>query len=377
MIGRAGPSILESANEPMNDKSEKSQRIAALLRDGMAAARAGRWAQARRFFEAVLRLDPRNEEAILWWAGLARDPHVTLAALTHLLEVNPRNQRARRGVRAARRQLPTRSAPSGSAATRHRAPQTTTSPSALRENAPQRPQEGGQEQASSRHGSAPTTADRRLNALFIGLALLIVAFSSALVAVVFPDAPQAVWAAFNPTATPTVTATATATPTASPTATPTASPTAMPTPTPSPTHTPSPTPTPAPTLALAVPPISSAPTDDKWIDIDLSDQRLVAYVGAVPVYAIRVSTGIPRFPTIKGQFHIYLKLPSTLMSGQGYYLPNVPWTMYYHKSFAIHGTYWHDNFGQPMSHGCVNLPTPDAKWLFDWTPQGTLVVVHD
>jgi lipoprotein-anchoring transpeptidase ErfK/SrfK len=130
-------------------------------------------------------------------------------------------------------------------------------------------------------------------------------------------------------------------------------------------------------LAFAVSPIASAPTEDKWIDIDLSDQRLVAYVGTVPVYAVWISTGVPRFPTVKGQFRIYRKLTSTTMAGPGYHLPGVPWTMYYDRSYAIHGTYWHNNFGHPMSHGCVNLPIPDAKWLFDWAPEKTLVVIHD
>jgi lipoprotein-anchoring transpeptidase ErfK/SrfK len=381
MIGGAGPNILESANKPMNhSQSKKTLRIAALLRDGMAAARAGRRTEARRFFEAVLRLDPHNEEAILWWAGLARDPQVTLSALARLLEINPRNQRARAGIRAVRRQLTRGSASPGSAGARHKEPRPGKPSPVLRENIPQRPQKQEKEQKSPRQEPArtkPATSGHRLNTLFVGLALFIMALACVLVAVVLPDASQAVWAAFRPTVTPTVTATATLTPTA----TPTASPTATPTSTPAPTHTPSPTPTPtstpAPTLAFAVPPISSAPTEDKWIDLDLSDQRLVAYVGTVPVYAIRVSTGVPRMPTPKGQFHVYRKLAATLMSGPGYYLPNVPWTMYFYKSYAVHGTYWHDNFGRPMSHGCVNLPTPDAKWLYDWTPEGTLVVVHD
>lgn len=325
-----------------HSESTKTRRIAALLRQGVAAAQAGRRAEARRIFETALRLEPRNEEAILWWAGLAGEPRTTLAALTRVLEINPHNQRAKAGIRAARRQL---------AARPH------------------------QETRPTNPLPSESTSGHRLNALFVGLALLVAVLSCILAALALSDAPQAVWAAFNPTATPTATATATSTPTF--TATPTATATATPTPTFTPTHTPSPTPTPAPTLAFTVPPISTAPTDGKWIDLDLSDQRLVAYVGIVPVYAIRVSTGIPRLPTIKGEFHIYRKLASTTMAGSGYYLPGVPWTMYYDRSYAIHGTYWHDNFGHPMSHGCVNLPTPDAKWLFDWTPEGTLVVIHD
>jgi lipoprotein-anchoring transpeptidase ErfK/SrfK len=339
-------------------KPIETRRINASLRAGIAAAQAGQRAKARRSFEAVLRLDPYNEEAILWWAGLATDPQVTLAALTRVLEINPHNQRARAGIQAVRRQLTARPAPSGPAETQHQ----------QRDKERQVPQ---QEPIPPQ----PDASGRRLNILLVGLGSLVVLLTCVLLAVALPDAPRAVWAAFNPSPTPTVTATPTATFT--PTATPTATSTATPTPTWTPTLTPSPTPTPAPTLAFAVPPISAAPTDGKWIDIGLSDQRLVAYVGIVPVYAIRVSTGVPRYPTIPGEFHIYRKLTSTTMAGPGYYLTNVPWTMYYDGSYAIHGTYWHNNFGHPMSHGCVNLPIPDAEWLFDWAPQETLVVIHD
>jgi lipoprotein-anchoring transpeptidase ErfK/SrfK len=64
------------------------------------------------------------------------------------------------------------------------------------------------------------------------------------------------------------------------------------------------------------------------------------------------------------------------MSGPGYYLPNVPYVMYFYRGYGIHGTYWHNNFGTPMSHGCVNFPTDDAGWLFDFASVGTVVNVH-
>jgi lipoprotein-anchoring transpeptidase ErfK/SrfK len=114
----------------------------------------------------------------------------------------------------------------------------------------------------------------------------------------------------------------------------------------------------------------------RWIDVDLSEQRLYAYEGNTLVASFLVSTGVPAYPTVVGKFHIYIKLESTLMTGPGYYLPNVPYTMYFYKGYGIHGTYWHNNFGQPMSHGCVNMYTPDAKWLFYWAPLGTLVNIH-
>jgi lipoprotein-anchoring transpeptidase ErfK/SrfK len=79
---------------------------------------------------------------------------------------------------------------------------------------------------------------------------------------------------------------------------------------------------------------------------------------------------------VVGRFRIQTKLRSTRMSGPGYNLPNVPYTMYFYRGYAIHGTYWHNNFGHPMSHGCVNMRTGDAAWVYNWAPVGTTVVTH-
>ncbi|MGQ9567599.1 MAG: LysM peptidoglycan-binding domain-containing protein [Anaerolineae bacterium] len=115
---------------------------------------------------------------------------------------------------------------------------------------------------------------------------------------------------------------------------------------------------------------------EKWIEVDLSSQTLTAYAGSTPVYSAVVSTGLPRTPTVTGEYRIYAKYRSAPMSGPGYYLPNVPYIMYFHRGYALHGTYWHNSFGQPMSHGCVNLRTSDAEWLYHWAPVGTLVRIH-
>ena len=115
---------------------------------------------------------------------------------------------------------------------------------------------------------------------------------------------------------------------------------------------------------------------EKWIEVDLSSQTLTAYAGNTPVYSAVVSTGLPRTPTVTGEYRIYAKYRSAPMSGPGYYLPNVPYIMYFYRGYALHGTYWHNNFGQPMSHGCVNLQTSDAEWLYNWAPVGTLVRIH-
>jgi len=126
--------------------------------------------------------------------------------------------------------------------------------------------------------------------------------------------------------------------------------------------------------ALPSPPI--ADYGAKWIDVDLTRQILRAYTGQTQVFQTFVSTGLPSTPTVTGSYRIYAKYVSAPMSGPGYYLPNVPYIMYFYRGYALHGTYWHSNFGRPMSHGCVNLAVADAEWLFNWAEVGTLVVVH-
>jgi lipoprotein-anchoring transpeptidase ErfK/SrfK len=113
-----------------------------------------------------------------------------------------------------------------------------------------------------------------------------------------------------------------------------------------------------------------------WIDIDLSEQMLYAYDGIDLVASFLVSTGIDLYPTETGKYRIYVKMRYSDMHGNDYYLPDVPYTMYYSGDFSIHGTYWHHSFGTPMSHGCVNMDTSDAEWLYNWSYVGTLVNIH-
>jgi lipoprotein-anchoring transpeptidase ErfK/SrfK len=114
----------------------------------------------------------------------------------------------------------------------------------------------------------------------------------------------------------------------------------------------------------------------KQIIVDLSDSRIYAYENSRLVRSVLASTGLPATPTVKGSFTVQRKYPAQLMSGPGYYLPNVQWIMYFYAGYAVHGTYWHNNFGQPMSHGCVNLPNDEALWFYDWAPVGTPVTVQ-
>jgi len=140
------------------------------------------------------------------------------------------------------------------------------------------------------------------------------------------------------------------------------------------------TPTPEftePTVAPYVAPQVGVGDGEHWIDVDLSQQRLYAYAGDTLMNSFVVSTGTWQTPTVTGKFNIWIKLRSSSMSGPGYYLPDVPFVMYFYKDYGLHGTYWHNNFGTPMSHGCVNLATSDAEWLYDFSSVGTVVNVHD
>ncbi|MCC6500433.1 MAG: L,D-transpeptidase family protein [Anaerolineales bacterium] len=129
---------------------------------------------------------------------------------------------------------------------------------------------------------------------------------------------------------------------------------------------------------VAVPPSSGGDARGgvRWIDVDLTNQMVYAYEGDTIVNSFVVSTGTSLTPTVTGKFKIWIKLKQTNMSGPGYYLADVPYTMYFYKGYGLHGTYWHSNFGTPMSHGCVNLSIPDAEWLFYWASEGTVVNVH-
>ncbi|HBB35367.1 MAG TPA: hypothetical protein DDZ80_00420 [Cyanobacteria bacterium UBA8803] len=117
-------------------------------------------------------------------------------------------------------------------------------------------------------------------------------------------------------------------------------------------------------------------SEHRWIQIDLTNQRLIAWEGGNQVYAVVVSTGKRSTPTRTGMFTIRSKHRTDRMRGQGYDVPNVPYAMYYDGGYAIHGAYWHRKFGTPVSHGCVNVAVNHARWLFDWATVGTPVVIH-
>lgn len=343
------------------------------LAEAIQLAGAERRKEARALFEAILADNPDEVEALLWMGALAQDADESLKYIGRALQIAPDNPRARAALRWARRRMPN-------------------SASSEPEAAPPPPKQPPRKRL-------PRWAMWAAIGLILLLGVGVIATQTGW--------PQQAWAAMFPTRTPTATPTATPThtPTFTPTATPTSTPTDTPTltPTPTATHTPTETPTPTATftptptptatpLPTAVPPTEIS-GDEKWIEVDLSEQRLIAYEGNTPVFSAAISSGLPGTPTVKGRYRIYSKYRDSSMSGPGYYLPHVPFTMYFYRGYALHGTYWHDNFGTPMSHGCVNLRTSDAQWLFEWTAPyvppgvnsgsatasnpGTLVVVHD
>lgn len=120
-----------------------------------------------------------------------------------------------------------------------------------------------------------------------------------------------------------------------------------------------------------------APADgERWILVTLSNQTLVAYQGNVPVMQSTIASGKAGTPTKVGEFNVYAKVELQRMTGPGWDIPNVPWILYYDGDYAIHGAYWHANFGTPTSRGCVNMTVDEAKALYDWASVGTRVVIQ-
>ena len=119
---------------------------------------------------------------------------------------------------------------------------------------------------------------------------------------------------------------------------------------------------------------------DKWIHINLSEQTLVAYEGDKPVFATLISSGLRNHATKNGLFKMQRKYVAKTMRGQDedgpYVVEQVPWTMFYDGLYAVHGAYWHNNFGNTRSHGCVNVPPANARWLYHWSDPGLPAAWH-
>ncbi len=145
---------------------------------------------------------------------------------------------------------------------------------------------------------------------------------------------------------------------------------------------PPPAPSPAPAAAATRP--VGAPGGGKLIAVDLSRQSLTAFDGDRVFYRGAISSGKRAYETPTGTYRIFSKIRLEDMTGPdpaeptgAYFQPDVPWVMYFAAGgFAIHGVYWHSNFGTSMSHGCVGMPVGAAASLYEWAPSGTLVFIH-
>lgn len=358
----------------MSDDSESTQPVSTqnyqnAISQARRALQSGERYQARRWAEKAITLAPNEEEPWLLLAVVS-SPRASVAYLNKALEINPDSRRARKGMHWAAQRL------------RENPPPARTAP-------PRRLVAGpiaSEALVQPRPAVLPWVM-----ALFL-LCLLMAAWygSPAYNSAVSSLNPLALAQSDiekmtrTPTATPTFTPTATFTPT--PTNTPTPTPTNTPTATA--TNTPTETPTPEPTkkpkkkknqaaVSYAYPGRPAGVGDgDFWVDVDLSSQRTYAYIGDTLQREFIVSTGTWQYPTVTGTFRIYVKYRYADMSGPGYYLPDVPYVMYFYKGYGLHGTYWHNNFGVPMSHGCVNFPIDDAGWVFQNASVGTIVNVH-
>ena len=330
-----------------------------VLKEGTQAWQEGNRSAARRLARETLRLNPENEDAWLLLAATA-SPHASLAYLQRLLEINPYNPQANSAMQWALSRL--ESEPAVEA--------TDTKPVRLRRR------------RVEKHWPV------LLLILVCGIGLTCLAAlltQTALYSTTFQSAWIPVarsWLPSTPTQEPlhadefqstsvqerAATHTATAEFLPSTALIPTLIPSVFPEILPSPTQIPLPVKT------------TSEPTNPEnsqfWIEVDLSAQRLRAYQGNELINAFIISGGRKPTPTVIGTFRVYLKYRYADMKGPGYYLENVPFVMYFYQSYGVHGTYWHNNFGTPMSHGCVNLRTEDAAWLYRRATIGTVIEIH-
>lgn len=399
----------ENAAENAGLPKPAQAHLAAILGQGQLAIKQGHTDRAQRCFEAILEIEPNHEEALLWLASITPDRAVARTLYQRALHAHPESVRAREALRwlgettepgAAEPAKPSESAPTSTPAELAPAQSTGTPDEAPSlEQIEQSNIDLAHDGALTSLGARPSPGRRQLPRAQVvrdGAMLLMVALvvlGGLILGIILTNDAQAdrmrvaLGAMTNtPTATPTFTVTPSATPTLTPVHT--ATPTATTTPTPSPTLTPSPTETPEWLTAKYLP----LPTEGKWIEVDLSEQMLWAYESEKLVFSTDISTGKENTPTVQGRFRIIRKYEAQLMTGPGYYLPNVPYVMYFYGNFALHGAYWHDKWGTPTSHGCVNLRIEDAQWLYEWTdPQvpegvtslvagadnpGTIVIVH-
>jgi lipoprotein-anchoring transpeptidase ErfK/SrfK len=344
----------------------------------------------RYWAQQAIALAPEVEDGWLWLASVS-SPQASINYLQRALTINPGSQKARQGMEwAVGRQLAAQAAGSPQASTQPHRTQPNTPAHSKPESSPTRlfinPSIPSEQFILTRPISHTPILWVTVGLTLLFIWMLIVGATPLSVA-------RAVYSAEKPvpiaeivigkaTRTPTATPTNTHTPTPTYTPTPTDTLTPTSTSTKKPTRTPTETPEPAPSgLKASGQSFPGLPagvgTNEKWVDVNLSLQTAYAYRGSTLVSSFVVSTGTWLHPTVTGTFNVYLLYRYAPMSGPGYYLPDVPYVMYFYGSYGLHGTYWHNNFGTPMSHGCINFTIDDAGWLYDnWVVYGTVVNIH-
>ena len=385
----------------MNTKFIEAREHIARARE---ALRRGDKGSARQLGERAALLAPDMEDAWLVLAASDPNPHNALSYARKALELKPDSMRARRGVEWASsrvKQVRNEYALIKTEENNRKATSKNRSNRVYREAISLT-----QLQTNGRNWLYPALLIAA-GCIVVGLAALFALTSSPLASIVsnisVPIARQEnLWASVEipkPTITP-IDVSAFAplgedTSARAPSDAPTSVPTNMPTwvPTEVPTIISEPTETPG-TMAMEI--VSDVPTSqyvtpavgseqplypaegngERWIDVNLSEQRVYAYEGDIVVSSFVVSTGVAQTPTVTGNYKIYVRVRVQDMSGPGYYLTDVPYVMFFYGDYGFHGTYWHNNFGTPMSRGCVNLTIPDSEWLYSWASVGTVVNVH-
>ena len=401
-----------------------------LLKAAQKAIQAGRKQEARSLLQQALRLNPNEYRTWLWLAGVTRSPQASLTYVERAEELAPGNKTVARARAWAEQRLareketpPAPTSKTEPAIRRRLRPGTRERPAIERLAKERPPTERRVDEQPATREEEEKRSRRPLAFVAGGLALVTVLLlasgfiwqagngktadgAAAIELAAAGDAAQPAatpvngqFAPKNPAALAEKAAGAEEEAGAEATATPRPlepkamvsgkegdgpRPTWTMTPTPTPTFTPTPTPVPTFVSGLSNARPAERPAgvgpNERWIDVNLTAQRLVAYEGDTPVFESPVSSGTYNYPTVTGQFRIWLRFQSQTMDGRrlgyDYYLPNVPYVMYFYQDYALHGTYWHNNFGTPMSHGCVNLPTPAAEWIYNWSTMGTVVNVH-
>jgi lipoprotein-anchoring transpeptidase ErfK/SrfK len=374
--------------------SHDSTRAFAAIEQARQAYRDKDRRTTRYWAHQAIALAPELEDGWLWLAAVS-SPQASLSYLRRALIINPKSQRARQGLQwATERQRAAQIAAKELAYTIAATQPHRTQPSrAASSKIKLYPQRTVVEPSIPSDQFIQVRPVIRTPGPWVAMAVIILFVGMLLAGVTPLSVARAFFTGENPVpiaevvlgkATRTPTATPTITPTSTPTLTPTPTDTLTPTPTSTkkPTRTPTNTPEPAPSGLIALGqkfpglPAGVGP-DEKWVDVNLSLQTAYAYQGSTLVSSFVVSTGTWLHPTVTGTFNVYLIYRYADMAGPGYYLPDVPYVMYFYGSYGLHGTYWHNNFGTPMSHGCINFTIPDAGWLYNnWIVYGSVVNIH-